>query len=133
MRLRIERDSDVPVCRQMKGQIKYQISAGMLEREEQLPSVRALAEELGVNQNTVLKVYTELAEEGILEVVQGSGTYVAGANLQMRKRQRMAIVRRLAGETLAKGLQLGFNYGQIKGFLQDEYIKRQSEELRRQA
>ena len=122
MRLRIERDSDVPVCRQMKGQIKYQISAGMLEREEQLPSVRALAEELGVNQNTVLKVYTELAEEGILEVVQGSGTYVAGANLQMRKRQRMAIVRRLAGETLAKGLQLGFNYGQIKGFLQDEYI-----------
>jgi DNA-binding transcriptional regulator YhcF (GntR family) len=42
-----------------------------------LPSVRQLGRELGVNQNTILKIYDRLAAEGLLEMRHGEGTFVA--------------------------------------------------------
>lgn len=54
------------------------IEQGDLVRGMQLPSVRELAEELGVNKNTIVRVYRSLQQQGYLKVVQGSGTYVRG-------------------------------------------------------
>ena len=44
-----------------------------------MPSVRELARDLGVNQNTILRVYERLCGEGLLEMRQGQGTFVAHA------------------------------------------------------
>src|SRR5215472_12121294 len=69
--------SGVPVYRQIQDQIRYGIASGLLHPSEQLPTVRALAVELSVNPNTVIKAYSELEREGVLTTEQGSGTFVA--------------------------------------------------------
>src|SRR5262249_29183313 len=77
MFLRIEKGSAAPISRQIADQIRALCLAGTLKPNELLPSVRQLARELGVNQNTVLRVYERLTMEGMLERRHGDGTYVA--------------------------------------------------------
>ena len=77
MFLRIERGSAVPVSRQIAAQIRALCCAGTLTPGEQLPSVRQLARELTVNQNTVLRVYERLTADGLLQMRHGQGTFVA--------------------------------------------------------
>src|SRR5690554_5922097 len=77
MLIRIEKGSGVPISRQIAGQIVAQCLSGALPPGRQLPSVRELARELAVNQNTVLRVYEKLTGEGYLERRHGSGTFVA--------------------------------------------------------
>ena len=64
----------MPIYRQIIDQIRHQIAAGVLQEGDKLPSVRALATKLAVNQNTVLKVYTELCRENTLKIVRGDGS-----------------------------------------------------------
>ena len=77
MFLRIEKGSAVPVSRQIAAQIRALCCAGTLNPGERLPSVRQLARELTVNQNTVLRVYERLSADGLLVMHQGQGTFVA--------------------------------------------------------
>lgn len=76
MFVRIERGSSVPISRQILEQIRSQILAGKLRPEEQLPSVRELAKELGVNANTIVRVYERLAAKQLIEMRHGEGTFV---------------------------------------------------------
>jgi GntR family transcriptional regulator len=57
-------------------QIRTHCATGVLSPGERLPSVRTLAQELAVNQNTILRVYERLTVEGLLERRHGDGTYV---------------------------------------------------------
>ena len=76
MRLRIEPSSGVPISRQIADQVRSQCVARALKPGDRVPSVRELARELAVNQNTVLHVYERLTAEGWLETRRGSGTFV---------------------------------------------------------
>ena len=67
----------MPITRQIADQVRAQCATGALPAGRKLPSIRALARQLAVNQNTVLKVYERLAMEGLLELRHGDGTYVA--------------------------------------------------------
>jgi len=81
MFIRIETTSGVPITRQIADQIRAHSVSGVLVPGDRLPSVRQLAKELAVNQNTILHVYERLTAEGLLERRQGDGTYVS-QNLQ---------------------------------------------------
>ena len=59
--------SGVPVYRQLMDQIRYQIAGGLLRPGDELPSIRALSEPLGVNPMTISKAYNILVREGLLE------------------------------------------------------------------
>ena len=78
MFLRIEKGSAVPISRQIADQIATLCASGGVRAGERLPSVRELGRELGVNQNTVLRVYERLCGEGLLEMRHGQGTFVTG-------------------------------------------------------
>ena len=56
--------SEIPIYQQIRNQIVLGISDGRLAPGEQLPTVRALAEEIGINSMTVSKAYTLLKQEG---------------------------------------------------------------------
>ncbi len=73
-----------PIVRQITDGVRIKISTGEIEPGDQLPSVRGLAQQLGINPNTVAKAYAELTTEGWLEARQGLGLYVAP------KRQRLS-------------------------------------------
>ncbi|MCA9100635.1 MAG: GntR family transcriptional regulator [Planctomycetales bacterium] len=110
--LRIEKGSAVPISRQIAGQIATLCASGRLAGGDRLPSVRELARQLAVNQNTVLRVYERLTAEGVLEMRHGQGTFVAerntdgqSAELAADQRQRIAQeLRQVVGQALALGL-----------------------------
>ena len=76
MFIRIETSSGVPITRQIADQIRTLCAIGELAPQDRLPSVRVLARDLAVNQNTILRVYERLTTEGLLERRHGDGTYV---------------------------------------------------------
>lgn len=67
---------DAPLYQQLYAHMRAAIFSGELKRGLKLPSSRALADELGVSRNTVQNAYRQLAAEGYLESVEGSGTFV---------------------------------------------------------
>jgi GntR family transcriptional regulator len=67
----------MPITRQIADQIRSLCASEALLPGDRLPSVRQLARDLAVNQNTILHVYERLTAEGLLERRQGDGTYVS--------------------------------------------------------
>jgi GntR family transcriptional regulator len=102
--------SGVPVYRQIQDQIRYGIASGLLSPGEQLPTVRALAVELSVNPNTVIKAYSELEREGTLTTEQGSGTFVAAQPPRtLSEEKREAKLESLCLEFLSQAASYGFS------------------------
>lgn len=77
LELNITTNSAVPLYRQIAEQVRVAVATGALAPGEQLPSVRAVAEQLVVNPNTVARAYSELVREGVAEAQPGRGLFVA--------------------------------------------------------
>jgi GntR family transcriptional regulator len=69
--------SGVPIYLQLKEQIRHACETGALRPGDSLPGMRALAESMVINPNTVARVYRELEQEGLLELRHGVGAFVA--------------------------------------------------------
>mgnify|MGYP002611225316 CR=1 FL=1 len=69
-------DPNKPIYQQVAQQILQDIKEGKLRPGDRLPTERELAAQLGVARGTVKKAYRELADNNLVEVIQGSGTYV---------------------------------------------------------
>lgn len=78
MKISINKESSVPIRDQLIEQLGLQIASGTLKGQEKLPSIRALADRLGIHYSTVTAAYNHLAEVGLLEIRQGSGVRVSG-------------------------------------------------------
>ncbi|WP_122645464.1 GntR family transcriptional regulator [Enterococcus mediterraneensis] len=76
MLLEIDSRSEEPIYRQLSNQIIIGIAKGQLKEDEQLPSVRQLADELGVNMMTISKAYNLLKDAGYLVTDRRHGTTV---------------------------------------------------------
>jgi len=72
----INTGSSVPIYQQITDQVRLAVTAGTVQVGDQLPSVRALAEDLVVNPNTVARAYAELMREGLLESRAGRGVFI---------------------------------------------------------
>lgn len=77
MILRIDFDSEIPIYVQVKNQVIEGIAKGGIEKDEELPSVRALAEDIGINMHTVNKAYNILKEEGYIKIDRRKGAIVS--------------------------------------------------------
>ena len=124
MFLRIEVSSAVPIYRQVMDQIRESIACGLLKPGEQMPSVRQLADELAVNQNTILKVYNELCHDGVLRAERGSGTFVADSTRQVQEREKIQIVTEAIVQAAEKGIRMQVQLPQMHDLLDSEYQKR---------
>lgn len=81
--------SKVPIYQQIIDQILSQIAMGILEPHAQMPAVRSLAQNLGINPNTVVKAYNELEHAGYLYTKAGVGSFVSEeASLNSRLKQQ---------------------------------------------
>ena len=77
MILQFDFSSDVPIYLQIRNQIVIGISSGQLKSGEKLPTVRALAEESGINVMTVSKAYNLLKQEGYIITDRRKGAVIA--------------------------------------------------------
>ncbi len=74
--LNINTGSNTPIYRQITDQVRMAVASGRLAVDDQLPSIRALAERLVINPNTVARAYANLAREGLIESRAGRGVFV---------------------------------------------------------
>ena len=92
MQFRIDNASDRPVYLQIVDQVKRDIAIGRLLREERLPTVRQLAQQLAINPNTIAKAYRQLEQEGIIVTKAGAGAFVASLDSNLSKTVRKRII-----------------------------------------
>ena len=86
---RIDFQSGVPVYLQIVQQVKAAAATGLIRPGDPLPSVRALAEDLRINRNTVARAYAELESDSVIETRQGSGCFLKdGGASPLRKSVR---------------------------------------------
>ena len=107
MVIEIRDGSDMPIYLQLRNQIVAGISDGRLTPGERLPTVRALAEELGVNVMTVNKAYQLLKQEGFLCTDRRNGARVRarpGEETGTLPPESVERLRILAAEARARGM-----------------------------
>ncbi len=98
-----------PLYAQIAERIRVAVAVGELVSGDALPSVRALAGDLRVNPATVVQAYRELAQEGLVDMRQGSGTFIADVAMDWRARERQQTIARLVRELLAEAARLGIS------------------------
>ncbi len=114
MKFEVDRELPIPIRSQLKGLIEYGIATGELKAGEPLPSVRELAERVGVAPMTVSQVYRELKNAGHIEARPGAGTFVASSTrAALVPRPEIARLRQQIDILLDEGLASGVSPGEI--------------------
>lgn len=108
MKLAIDFRSKLPIYAQIEDQVRSLVAAGKLRPGDPLPSIRSLAADLGVNYNTIARVYLDLGRDGVITTYRGRGTYVADIDdedvlVRMRQEKLQAIVRLALDEARTLG------------------------------
>ncbi|HZF09288.1 MAG TPA: GntR family transcriptional regulator [Thermoanaerobaculia bacterium] len=117
VRFQLDTASGVPFYRQILDQVLAGIATGALVRGERLPTVRALAVDLAVNLNTVVRAYKELEIRGVLATQQGSGTFVANEAVSIDEVEKRRRLSQLLDEFLARAAAQGLTLGEIRDAL----------------
>ena len=114
----IDRDLPVAIGAQLRGLIEFGIALGTLQPGERLPSVRDLADHLGIAPMTVAAVYADLKASGSIVSRQGSGTFVADiAPAARRPAQHGIALHRAVDALIRQGRALGLRASDIAGLI----------------
>ncbi|HEY2251780.1 MAG TPA: GntR family transcriptional regulator [Planctomycetaceae bacterium] len=112
--LSISTGSSVPIFRQIVDQVRCAVANGTLAVGDRLPSVRALAERLVVNHNTVAKAYNDLVRDGVIESRHGLGVFVARRRAIYTKAERVRRLEAALEAFLSEALVLDFSHEEIR-------------------
>ncbi len=108
-------DNNIPIYLQIIDEIKIMIASGSLKLGEKLPSVRELAQNLGVNPNTIQRAFSVLEQEGLVFAERTAGRYITNDEVII-----MNLKENLATEELNKFL----DYMKKIGFTKEEIIEK---------
>src|SRR5882724_8830738 len=118
LEISISTGSVVPIWRQIADQVRRAVAPGEVVAGEQVPSVRALAEELVLNPNTVARVYAELIREGVLEAQKGKGVFVARRRAVYTKTEKLRRLEATLEGYVNEGVYLGFSGEELRAALE---------------
>jgi len=118
MYITIDETDRRPIYRQVADEIKALIARGSLSEGMALPPVRQVADDLGVNLNTIAAAYRELQKEGLLKVRHGAGATVLSRRLSQ-----------LNDNDLRKGLRASLAHMALAGLPRTEIAEIVNEEL----
>lgn len=120
--LRLNPSSGVPLYLQLVEQIKHAAEMCLLAPGDQLPSVRALAQELVISPNTVVKAYSELAAEGVIDLRQGSGAFIADQDRRPEDGQVLRSAHAEMRRLVVRFRERGLSDGEIRRLLEAELL-----------
>ena len=118
MYITIDETDRRPIYRQVADEIKALIARGSLSEGMALPPVRQVADDLGVNLNTIAAAYRELQKEGLLKVRHGAGATVLSRRLSPQ-----------SDNDLRKGLRASLAHMALAGLPRTEIAEIVNEEL----
>ena len=119
--IQIDFRSGLPIYTQIVNQVQAQVASGSLQPGDQLPTVRALAEELRVNFNTVARAYRILDEERIISTQQGRGTYITEIPPpKVSEKLRRESLEALTQRYISEAMRLDFSKTEIRQMVNDQ-------------
>lgn len=118
MLIEIDFNSDEAIYIQLRNQIIMGIATSRIQEGDSLPSVRQLAENIGINMHTVNKAYTVLKQEGIIQLDRRRGAVIA---IDMNKLEALEDMKRQLTVVLAKGRCKNITKEEVYGLVDEIY------------
>ena len=109
-----------PIYEQLTANITELALSGELQPDEQLPSVRQLASQLGINPNTISKAYIELERRGIIYSVSGKGSFI-NSDLSSAKGDRHRELEQRLRECVRDMKRSGAEKSRLLDIVEEEY------------
>lgn len=104
----INTGSAIPIYKQITEQVRLAVATGKLAVADQLPSVRALAESLVLNPNTVARAYADLAREGLIEARPGRGVFIIRKRKVIAREEGRRRLEPLINTLIAEAMSMDF-------------------------
>lgn len=119
MNIFLDYHSRTPIYEQIKEQIVLDVSRGILKKDDQLPSLRQLSAQLGININTVKRALSELEAQGVIYSIAGKGIFISGnaESQNIYLEQSLDAVK----EALVTAKQMGASEEKITAILKEIY------------
>ncbi len=119
--LELNPNSGVPTYRQIMEQITYNIAAGTLEEGDKLPSIRETAQHLSINPTTVVKAYSELENNGVIEKKQGKGAFVSENTPELSDDELEQTLREIARNLVVQAVQMKVSRETVLRIIREEF------------
>ena len=119
----INTGSNTPIYKQITDQVRHGVTTGRLAVGDQLPSVRALAEELVVNPNTVARAYSDLMREGLLESRAGRGVFITAKRKIFSRAEGWRRLEPLLQELIGEAMILDFSREELRAAFEEKLAK----------
>ena len=110
-----------PIYEQIVDRMQALIAGGVLEPDEKLPSVRALAMDLSINPNTIQRAYAQLERDGFIYCVRGRGNFVRADRNMMAKQHKKLLAALKKQRRSCRDQQV--DYEQVLACLDEVYEK----------
>ncbi|MFE8699624.1 GntR family transcriptional regulator [Cytobacillus sp. FJAT-54145] len=107
-----------PIYEQLVDKLKELIITEIFKSDEQLPSVRTMAQQLTINPNTIQKAYRELEIQGFIYSIKGKGSFVSPSSPKQNNEKIMKIKSELA-KLLSEAIYLGITSAEIIEIIKD--------------
>lgn len=121
MDIRFDAQDPTPIYLQIVRAVRQQMASGQLRPGDPLPTVRDLARQLDLNQNTVFRAYAVLRDEGLVEARASLGTRVApSARAEAVQAAREAELRLLASRFISQAVSHGFSLPEVEAAFQGQ-------------
>ena len=117
MEIIVSNTGSKPIYEQIAGQIKSQIMQGALAEGEQLPSIRALANDLRVSVITTKRAYANLEARGFIVTTPGRGSFVAGGNKELVREEHLHHIEELLEQAIDEAREAGIELAELKEML----------------
>ena len=133
LKIIISTGSTTPIYRQIADQVRLGVANGKLAVEDQLPSVRALAEDLVLNPNTVARAYADLGREGLIESRAGRGVFVIRKRKVFTREEGRRRLEPLLDGLVGEAMAMDFTRDELREALERKMgqWKEQKEEVKR--
>jgi len=120
LHVQINPQSGVPIYRQVMDQVRYYAASGVLKPGALLPSIRDMAKALSVNPMTIAKAYTELQHEGVIEMRQGKGAFLAAGAKPPSPAECERALQQIARQLAVEAKQMGASKDLVRKMVNDE-------------
>ena len=115
--MNLDMDSGIPVYIQLGEQIRILIRNGSLKAGDLMPTTRSLAVQLGINVNTVARVYRDLQSSGHLCLKRGVGTFVADGVRQPMQKKQFALLEQKVDQIIKISKDAGISPTELAQFI----------------
>jgi GntR family transcriptional regulator len=125
--IQIDKRNGIPVYLQLTERIRLLMREGVLKAGDPMPTVRSLAVDLGINANTVARVYRDLEVSNLLRLERGRGTFVdEGAGSPMPERDFMMLEREVL-DLIGSAKEAGMTAKELCQFVETRWEKEPSD------